>query len=706
MELPKSDIHTQTGSVLKESYFGIGNVGLIIQMLRDKMYSNPILSLVREVASNARDAHTEVGKKDHPIQIHVPHIFDAHLKIKDWGPGISPDRMENVFIQFANSTKRDDNSQIGGFGLGSKSPFSYSNQFSIITTTPETNGSHTKRTYLAFIDETQTGKLTLVREEPTSDPCGTEIVVPVQKQDFPLFVTAIQEATFYWEVQPIIVGDKDKVVYPPKGPSIKGTGWELFLEAHKESKAIIDGIAYPIDAYALDDGRSSRILYHGLCFYFNVGELTLVPSREHLQYDENTKKKILDRIAILKQEFAKHFEDQVENAPSYIEAAEMVSLSLNNYYDILHNVKNSWTWKGHTIYHRIPYGGKRYYTSDDGTRYTEDTTPGFIRCYTEEYSYAAGSNNLVGRITSQLLIKSNMATVINDTGKTRIPKDKIKSLLNDDIRSVQVITFAGPAADGLQLLKDRPIENIDLTLLNPIYLSTIPSEEKPKVKKPRKPRVFQIYQWKGYRWEPVPKTKADLKNFTLGPVIQLTGRYKVAMHKGRAWAASEFELLTKQLNITIYGVMEKDFKFLTGHTLLTSLVESKIKDLKQAEPDFKYCPHAQSYIIKQKWGRYQAEHLQALPIDDPNSLFLSYIKLSKEVEEQQGANYQKYCLLSLLETVETQKEEEAEIAKVYHKVSETYPLLPLLDSYRMYQDLTAVAQYINLVDQQQSTNKS
>ncbi|MCA1806380.1 MAG: ATP-binding protein, partial [Actinobacteria bacterium] len=47
------------------------------------------------------------------------------------GPGIPDDMMEEVYCTYAASTKRDDADMTGGFGLGSKAPWSYTESFTV-----------------------------------------------------------------------------------------------------------------------------------------------------------------------------------------------------------------------------------------------------------------------------------------------------------------------------------------------------------------------------------------------------------------------------------------------------------------------------------------------------------------------------------------------------------------------------------------------
>ena len=141
----------------KSNKFKIGDdsVGIIIDSLIN-LYSDPIGSIVREVTSNCYDAHREKRlkrkgiipmtsedklqywyKEDKTPQIEFQNenillgIGNAMI-FRDFGVGLSQHRVETIYTMFGNSTKRDNNLQIGGFGIGAKSPFSYTDTFYII----------------------------------------------------------------------------------------------------------------------------------------------------------------------------------------------------------------------------------------------------------------------------------------------------------------------------------------------------------------------------------------------------------------------------------------------------------------------------------------------------------------------------------------------------------------------------------------------
>ena len=102
---------------------------VIFDILRNKMYSDKIAAICREVSSNSRDANREAGLADQPIEIEFSdkqellNVGDTCVIFRDFGIGINPDRLDNVFLKYGASTKRDTNAQTGGFGLGAKTPF-------------------------------------------------------------------------------------------------------------------------------------------------------------------------------------------------------------------------------------------------------------------------------------------------------------------------------------------------------------------------------------------------------------------------------------------------------------------------------------------------------------------------------------------------------------------------------------------------------
>src|SRR5690606_26427348 len=172
----------------------------------------------------------EAGKPDLPIKIFIPSKFSNELKIKDFGLGISPSRIQDVYTGYGNSTKRDSNLQTGGFGLGAKTPLAYTSQFSVKTITKIENdfdvsilnkasdkyyrledvvGKHLLCLYIiskgAMADGSGAAKL--MHAELTDEETGTEVTIPVDANDINSFNKGIDRSTYFWKVRPEIHGN-------------------------------------------------------------------------------------------------------------------------------------------------------------------------------------------------------------------------------------------------------------------------------------------------------------------------------------------------------------------------------------------------------------------------------------------------------------------------------------------------------------------
>src|SRR5437764_1238749 len=95
----------------------------VFELVSKQLYSNPIGSVVREITSNCFDANIEAGV-DNPVVISKKYDSDEgySIEFQDRGIGLSGRRLVDVYMNYFSSTKRLDNTQIGGFGIGSKTP--------------------------------------------------------------------------------------------------------------------------------------------------------------------------------------------------------------------------------------------------------------------------------------------------------------------------------------------------------------------------------------------------------------------------------------------------------------------------------------------------------------------------------------------------------------------------------------------------------
>lgn len=126
-QLVELDTHAVIGGGKARS-FGMSDSAEFFTVLSNTLYRDKKLAVVREVICNGWDAHIFNDRTDIPLEIQ---LSDQELIIRDFGPGIADDRIVPIYCIYGSSTKVRDESQTGGFGLGSKAPFAYTDHFTV-----------------------------------------------------------------------------------------------------------------------------------------------------------------------------------------------------------------------------------------------------------------------------------------------------------------------------------------------------------------------------------------------------------------------------------------------------------------------------------------------------------------------------------------------------------------------------------------------
>jgi hypothetical protein len=331
-----------------QKLFGCEDLSLLFDIVRSKLYSNPILAVCREISCNARDSHREAGKPDEPIEIHLPTALEPEYTIKDFGVGLSPDRINNVFCNYTSSTKRGDNSQVGRFGIGSKAPWSVSSEFAVITIY---NGI--KYFYTCFIDETKTGAISLLGKETTDQSNGTEILVPVKPQDFHSFKQYTEQACRHWTVMPRITNDT--IQWQTFESLLEGNRWKIVkgYSYNNHIKLIVDGIEYPLDSETLHKYADTSLIDNirdTLALYFDTGELSLSANREQIYLDKPTQEKIKGRLQEVILHIVNKVQSKIDSFPNLWEANVYYSHTLQEIFSSLSFLDNLF-WKDIELKH-------------------------------------------------------------------------------------------------------------------------------------------------------------------------------------------------------------------------------------------------------------------------------------------------------------------------------------------------------------------
>ena len=264
----------------------------IMTILRDNLYTDKVLAVMREYAANAWDSHRQSGCGDKPIHVTLPTPLAPTLIIRDFGSGMSEDQVINVYTQFGASTKRDDDISTGMMGIGSKSGFAYSDTFMITSW----NGG-TKSIYVAVLDETEEGEINKIYEGECGDETGLEIQIGVRPEDITEFQTKALSLFPYFNPLPII-----NLPLPETNRKIKEHGF--FTETEEGWIAVMGCIPYKIDIQQIKRELEEVGIWETLQktkggLYFEIGEVQISASREELKYSNYTKKAMLEKFKLL-----------------------------------------------------------------------------------------------------------------------------------------------------------------------------------------------------------------------------------------------------------------------------------------------------------------------------------------------------------------------------------------------------------------------
>jgi hypothetical protein len=277
------------------------------------LYSDPIGSLIRELVSNAVDANRE---RDLKIKGEVPldagddinnfakdkpyvEVINQNgnsmlgveqcIVIRDYGNGLSPDRVAKVFTVLGTSTKRITDKLIGGYGIGAKSAFAYTDTFYVKAT-----HNKVERMYMLYKGNALP-EMTLVNEVAVDSCNSTEVIIPLKDRgDVVDFENAIKEQLIFF----------NNVVYKgfmasfgiPK--EVFSTDNVLIAENTNTSKVkcIVGRVVYPIDYDLIPELKDDSRKLSNAFLRFKIGEVDLVPSRENLRYTDKTIEAIVDKF--------------------------------------------------------------------------------------------------------------------------------------------------------------------------------------------------------------------------------------------------------------------------------------------------------------------------------------------------------------------------------------------------------------------------
>jgi hypothetical protein len=502
--------------------FGIKQEGLahIFNVLRNQLYSDKILAVLREYSCNAVDSHTEAGH-NRPIEVTLPSRLSLELKIRDYGTGLSETDIQEIYAFYGESTKRKSNSLIGQLGLGSKSAFAYGDNFVINSFY---NGI--KTTYNAYIDPSQIGQIAKLASASTNEANGVEIVIPVKPADCENFVNTARSLFTFFKVKPIVRGAAN-FTYEEATPIYSGADWRILRSDrgayNRRAVAVMGNIGYTLSpsALKLDENNNDEAVIERLLTNCEIeldvpiGELDIAASREGLQYTDRTIENLKKRILVIRDYLVADITKQLKGAQSLWSFKRMLGEmhNFNSPYYVVCNAmrgKNGYDYNGKAIKdYTINFGNSR----------------GF-KLYTPRKGYLNGSYIVKGSknedMTHLISLDGGMVIVENTKKiKTQIVNHIFPYLQNDG----KVIVFEPlNAAD-----RKKQMDALGLVDSDIVDMATLPKVLLPRATRRANNNALMVN-----------RTKHSSKVFSLDPASKnLSSYHKV---KSDFWMEDDVDL--------------------------------------------------------------------------------------------------------------------------------------------------------------------
>ena len=334
----------QIGTQFKEKEATISRAGIAfaIRAVSTGLYKNIVSSFIREYTSNAKDSILE-AKKSSPAIVRIDYDTEnntKYIEFIDQGQGMSPELIDKVFMNYFESTKRDSEISIGGYGIGSKSGLRYQDEIKITTVF-----DGVEYEYLLYKSNTLP-KMTLLTSRDTTKVNGSTVKIDIKPGDYAKVREAIFSQLKYF-TNVIVVDNTDlqseepwfnnnyKIYSTPYFNYILDPSAQRIVDNRKdrdshldylnimsnsykarasESKpmAIVGEVSYEFNYKTLDKNFSESLMskIHNLpkiAIKFDIGEVDVTLNREDLEYTDYTLEAIKNKLELT----CKWIEDKV-----------------------------------------------------------------------------------------------------------------------------------------------------------------------------------------------------------------------------------------------------------------------------------------------------------------------------------------------------------------------------------------------------------
>lgn len=302
-QLDRNDNYALVGGN-REGKFSLNATAYTFKVLYDTLYSDKEMAVVRELMANCYDAMKMAGRPGDPFSVK---LTDTEVTFADTGPGIPHDKMAAIFCTMFGSSKTDDPTQIGGFGLGCKSPFALTDHF---TVTSYHGGFQV--VYAMHRGDETTGGIPGFREM-VRVPCGARtgltVAVPIKDRHQRHKIEECIGNFARWAGMNVMFGGTSDPSAARKLRAydlteLNRVGFAVFADspAHFRGERVcvsLGNVLYPLSSDIAGYDTLSGYIPSGLCAVIRAepGKVGVVPSREAISYTEQTTEYLTELVA-------------------------------------------------------------------------------------------------------------------------------------------------------------------------------------------------------------------------------------------------------------------------------------------------------------------------------------------------------------------------------------------------------------------------
>jgi len=395
----QNEMHSNV--VSEESTVSINMDAFCFEALSGRnLYKNMIRAIVRELSCNAADSHTMAGNTA-PFYIHLPTVLEPHFSIRDYGIGLDDNGVRKVYMTYFGSTKRDSEHEIGAWGLGSKSPLGYVDNFTV-----SSFKDGIKRVYMVYKNDKGIPSIKqMVDDEATTEPNGLEVMLPVlSNDDIRLFTKEARQVLVHFPVMPTLNIDieMDETEYM----MVLNDGIKIINTNGYNSKVIHGCIEYPIDRSTLRDLITNKavteLMYNAsIEITLPLGAIEFSLSREELSYTPKTVKAIEEKVMEALELMYPIFKTEMDN----IDADFDKYLKLVNATSYLRDSVRRYIADGHSALHSEAHN---YFTITSGSM-----------VFNRKRMRRTNNKCISKYVTDSVMPTTHMTIVVNDTNVVR-----------------------------------------------------------------------------------------------------------------------------------------------------------------------------------------------------------------------------------------------------------------------------------------------